>query len=108
MTVTPRASCALAVCACVVASGCGRGSGGVTIGTSLAAPRVSAELVVARSDGGLTLLDGSGGRIGILRRPGSLHDDGSPSWSPDGRQVAFTADTTSPSSGDLKPPTDVY
>jgi Tol biopolymer transport system component len=80
----------------------------VTVGDAVTAPRVSAELVTAGGGGALTLLNEDGIRTGGVALPRGLIGGGSPAWSPDGRQIAFTAATGDRSSSVLRPPTDVY
>jgi len=97
-----------AALAAILAAGCHEGSGSPTLGRFVKAHRTAAELALANPEAGIELVAGDGRSLGVVRLPASLAGGDNPAWSPDGRTLAFTADTDAASSGPLLPPTDVY
>jgi dipeptidyl aminopeptidase/acylaminoacyl peptidase len=97
-----------AAVAALALAGCGDGAGAPTLGTPLTAATVPAQLAVSVPGVGIRLLTLDGHPAGLVDLPGSLQGGDSPAWSPDGAELAFTANTDAPTSGQLRPPTDVY
>src|SRR5689334_17752783 len=92
----------------LVVAGCSGGSSPPALKGFVSAPHVAAELAIAHPGTGVVLIADSGRVVRVVRLPESLEGPDSPSWSPDGSMIAFTADTDAPSKGPLLPPTDVY
>ena len=79
------------------------GGGTVVVGPADAAARARRTAVVSEriavsvaadeareGGGGIVVIDAAGRRLGRLTRPGPCQQDVDPSWSPDGRRVAFS------------------